>query len=29
VNGKSDVNTLLKEGEEEFNKKIAELKAKK
>lgn len=29
VNGKADVNTLLKEAEEEFNKKIAELKAKK
>ncbi|MFB9753591.1 ABC transporter substrate-binding protein [Paenibacillus hodogayensis] len=29
MNGKSDVNTLLKEAEEEFNKKIAELKSKK
>ncbi|GAA3407410.1 ABC transporter substrate-binding protein [Paenibacillus hodogayensis] len=28
VNGKADVNTLLKQAEEEFNKKIAELKSK-
>ncbi|TNJ65385.1 extracellular solute-binding protein [Paenibacillus hemerocallicola] len=28
VNGKADVNTLLKQAEEEFDKKIAELKSK-